>query len=191
MVAGHFALATAVRTKYPEVPLWALMVSTQLLDIIFIPLYVANIEKIVSVGSGGYGEAIIHADYTHSLLGALVIAAVAGFIARRWLSKKGSLVIAAMVFSHWILDLIVHRMDMPLFPGNFGNLPLFGFGLWGEPLWSLALEFLMVVLASILYTKFVLSKTAASPARRKRAVVSSVVLSSLLILSLLGSLSGF
>ena len=100
MIAGHFALAAAVRTKYPEVPLWALMVSTQLLDIVFIPLYAAGVERLVSIGSGGYGETIIHADYTHSLVGTLLISAAAGLLARRWLSKKGSLVIGAVVFSH-------------------------------------------------------------------------------------------
>ena len=190
MIAGHYAVATAARAKYPEVPLWALMVSTQLLDIIFIPLYAAGIEKLVIIGGGGYGETIIHADYTHSLVGALFLSAAAGFFARKWLSKQASLVIAAVVFSHWILDIIVHRMDMPLLPDNFGNLPLLGFGLWAEPLVSIALETLMVFVAIFMYFHFIFTYTEGNAKKQKKGILSAVVLSIFLVLSLLTNIIG-
>jgi membrane-bound metal-dependent hydrolase YbcI (DUF457 family) len=190
MIAGHFALATAARAKYPEVPLWALMVSTQLLDIVFIPLYAAGIEKLVSIGGGGYGETIIHADYTHSLMGALLLSSVAGLIARKWLSQTGSIVIAAVVFSHWILDLIVHRMDLPILPGNYGNLPLLGFSLWAEPLISISLEALMIITAIVMYFNVFLSKTNGDTTKQKKVFLSGVVLSTLLLLSLLANVVG-
>lgn len=56
------------------------MLSTQLLDVIFLPLYVLGVETIEPINSNGYGEAIIHADYSHSLIGALFIAFVAGMV---------------------------------------------------------------------------------------------------------------
>src|SRR5690242_14143094 len=147
MFAGHFGLAAAVKSKQPTVPLWALMLSTQLLDVFFVPLYLMHIET-MQPASGtnglGYGEAIIHADYTHSLVGALLIALCTGLIAWRPWGRRGALVIAAVVFSHWLLDLLVHRADLPILPGNLGNLPRLGFGLWATPLVSIVLELLLI-----------------------------------------------
>src|SRR5262245_40217388 len=113
MFAGHFGLAATVKAKEPQVPLWALMLSTQLLDVVFVPLYLAGIETIQPIGRGGYGESIIHANYTHSLVGALLISVVAGLVAGWNWNRRSGLIIAAMVFSHWLLDLLVHRADLP------------------------------------------------------------------------------
>ncbi|MDF2963611.1 MAG: permease [Paenibacillus sp.] len=83
MFAGHFGLAAAIKAKKPEIPLWALMLSTQLLDVIFVPLFIMGVETMEPIGSNGYGEVIIHADYSHSLVGALMIALAAGLSAWR------------------------------------------------------------------------------------------------------------
>src|SRR4051794_17641962 len=100
MFAGHFGLAAMVKAKQPAVPIWALMISTQLLDIIFIPLYAARIETIERIGSGHGKEILIHADYTHSLVGALFIASLAGLVAGRIWGRRNADIIAATVFSH-------------------------------------------------------------------------------------------
>src|SRR5579859_1129767 len=105
MFAGHFGLAAAVKAKQPGIPFWVPMLSTQLLDVLFVPLVLMKIETLDPIGKGGYGEAIIHANYTHSLVGALLIALVAGLIAVRLWGRKGGFVVAAVVFSHWLLDL--------------------------------------------------------------------------------------
>jgi hypothetical protein len=75
VLAGHFGLAAAVKSQERQVPLWALMLATGWLDVIF-PLYLSGIETIeIAPGTAvGYGSAIIHADYTHSLIGALALA---------------------------------------------------------------------------------------------------------------------
>ena len=80
MITGHFGLASAVKAHERWVPLWALMLSSVWLDVIFIPLFAANVETISDAPGtkGGYGDSIIHADYTHSLLGAVLIALVTG-----------------------------------------------------------------------------------------------------------------
>src|SRR5581483_11392780 len=158
MLAGHFGLAAAVKAKQPSVPLWALMLSTQLLDVLFVPLLLTNVETIVLIGKGGYDEAIIHANYTHSLVGALLIALVAGLLAWRAWGRKTGLVIGAVVFSHWILDLLVHRMDLPILPGNLGNLPLLGFGLWAFPVVSIVMESILIVVGGALYFSSALSR---------------------------------
>ena len=95
--------------------------------------------------SGGYGSSIIHADYTHSLVGALVLAAVYGLVAAVPWGRRTGAVLAGVVFSHWVLDLVVHRADLPLLPGNAGGLPRLGFGLWQVPAASIVVELLIVV----------------------------------------------
>lgn len=153
MIAGHFGFAAAIKSREPEVPLWALMLATVWLDIVFVPLYVTGIESIETAPgtSGGYGAGIIHADYTHSLLGALVLAAIFGLVASiRW-GRRCGVVLGAVVFSHWLLDLLVHRGDMPILPGNAGGLPKLGFGLWRWPAASITIEIALVLTGAFLY----------------------------------------
>ncbi len=151
MVAGHFGFAAAVKAKAPSAPLWALMLATVWLDIVFVPLYAAGIESLQPIAGGGYGEVIIHADYTHSLLGAGVLALLFGLVAAVPWGRRVGMVLGAVVFSHWLLDLIVHRADLPILPGNAGELPRLGFGLWRVPAASIAVELALVIAGSLLY----------------------------------------
>jgi hypothetical protein len=156
VIAGHFGFAAIVKSREPQVPLWSLMLACQWMDVIFVPLFALGIERIVPVDPAagphpGYGLGVIYADYTHSLLGALVIAATFGFVAAwRW-GRYNGIVLAAVVFSHWVLDLLVHRADMPVLPGNLGDLPRVGLGLWRLPAASAAVELALVVLGTYLY----------------------------------------
>jgi membrane-bound metal-dependent hydrolase YbcI (DUF457 family) len=153
MIAGHFGFAALVKARERQVPLWALMLATVWLDVIFVPLFVAGVETIETVSGtkGGYGTGIIHADYTHSVPGALVIAAVFGVIAAIPWGRRCGIVLAAVVFSHWLLDLIVHRGDMPILPGNIGDLPKLGFGLWRFPTAAITSELVLVVAGAFFY----------------------------------------
>ena len=81
MFAGHFGVAAAVKSKTPELPLWSLIVSSQLLDIAYIPFSLAGIERMEPVGDGGYGNVMIYAFYSHSLVGALLLALLAAGLA--------------------------------------------------------------------------------------------------------------
>ncbi len=209
MFAGHFGLAAGVKaldsgvfsnkrvepqataTADAGAPLWALMLATQLLDVIFVPLVGVGVE---SFGSGsGYGEGTIQAYYSHSLVGALLISVVAGGLAWRAWGRRNGLIIGGVVFSHWLLDLLVHRPDLPILPGNSGNLPMLGFGLWNFAVISASLELLLIVVGGGLYAVSALQRAQNTPKpqqARGRAVTSSVVLSVLLVLSLASSLVG-
>ena len=101
MLAGHFGLAAAVKSQERQVPLWALMLATAWLDVIFVPLYLAGIETIQLVPgtAGGYGNAIIHADYTHSLVGALALAGLFGVVAATAWGRRTGVALGAVVFS--------------------------------------------------------------------------------------------
>jgi len=153
MIAGHFGFAALVKARERPVPLWALMLATVWLDIVFIPLFLAGMETIEAVPGlhGGYGAGIIHADYTHSLLGALLISAIFAAIASVPWGRRSGIVLGAVVFSHWLLDLIVHRPDMPVLPGNVGDLPKFGLGLWERPMASVTAELLLIVAGAFFY----------------------------------------
>jgi hypothetical protein len=151
MFAGHFALAAGTKLRPNKVPLWALMLATQFLDIVFIPLYLTGVETLQPLGKGGYGGSVIHADYSHSLLGALLLSIVAMALGRFLWNRKGGLIIGAIVFSHWILDLLVHHADLPLLPGNFGGFLTLGLSLWRFPILSAGLELAMIIAGTALY----------------------------------------
>ena len=154
MVTGHFGLAAGVKAREQFVPLWALMAATVWLDILFIPTFALGIEDVEDYPGtdGGYGDVIIHADWTHSLIGAAVISIVTGWaVVRRW-GRRGGVVIGAVVFSHWILDLIVHRDDLAILPGNAGDITV-GFGLWAHKGWSIATEAALVLAGAALYRR--------------------------------------
>lgn len=153
MIAGHFGFAAVVKSREREVPLWALMLATVWLDIVFVPLFLAGIETIQQAPGthGGYGAGIIHANYTHSLVGAIVLSAILGVACgMRW-GRRSGWVVGLVAFSHWVLDLLVHRGDLPLLPGNVGHLPTLGFGLWRAPVAAMTVEFALVVAGAWLY----------------------------------------
>ena len=193
MIAGHYGLAAATKSYAPRLPLWSLMLSTFLLDVVFIFLNVAGLEYITPADpalGNSYGNALIHAYYTHSLIGALLIAAVAGALAGwRW-GRRGGMIIAAVVFSHWVLDLLVHRPDLPILPGNAGNLPLLGFGLWQVPLISALAELALVLGGAYLYYRSATGLPSAQGNQRRRALTASGVTAALLLLLLVSDVLG-
>jgi membrane-bound metal-dependent hydrolase YbcI (DUF457 family) len=178
MIAGHFGFAALTKARERQVPLWALMLATVWLDIVFVPLYVAGIETIETVpGSrGGYGAGIIHADYTHSLLGALVLSGIFGFVASIPWGRRCGVVLGVVTFSHWLLDLIVHRADMPLLPANIGGLPKLGFGLWQWPAAAILSELALVLAGSFLYWRAAQATVdAGRGAGKARAIVTALL----------------
>src|SRR5919199_4852173 len=154
MVAGHFGLAAGVKAQAPATPLWALMLASQWLDVFFVPLFLTGIETADPVdpaNPNAYGGSLIHAVYTHSLVGAVLLSVLAGGLAWVLWGRRVARVIAAVAFSHWLLDLLVHRPDLPILPGNAGGLPLLGFGLWRVPAVAAIIELLLVLGGAYLY----------------------------------------
>jgi hypothetical protein len=150
MLAGYFGLAAIVKSRQPQLPLWALMLSAGLLDLLFVILYFAGVEsyKVVPGTEGGYR--IFTADYSHSLVGALVISLVALIIAWVFWGRRNGLVIGAVVFSHWILDFITHKGDLAILPGDAAGLHI-GLGLWTIPWAAIAVELVLALVGTYLY----------------------------------------
>ena len=184
MFAGHFAVAAAVKAKNPDVPLWSLMAATQLLDVLFVPLLLSGVESMEPVGTG-HGEVIIHANYTHSLVGTLLLAVLVGGLAWRAWGKRSGVVLGAVVFSHWLLDFLVHRQDMPLLPGAVGHLPMLGLGLWRFSAVSIGLEALLVVVGAFMYARNTLAQ-----GKGRWFLTGASAMAGLLVLSLLSDLAG-
>lgn len=196
MLAGHFGLAAAVKARQPQIPVWALMLATQLMDVLFLGTYALGIEsyKPAPGTNGGYGNLIFNISYTHSLVGSLAISLVAAIAAWIFWGRNNGLIIGLMVFSHWVIDLLVHRGDMAILPGDTGTL---GLGLWQWPWVVAAIELGMCLAGAYLY--YHASARAAIQAERKRekageppagyrqnALVASVVMAVALVGTLIG-----
>jgi hypothetical protein len=103
-----------------------------------------------------------HMPYTHSLPGALAFA-VAGALVYRLFDRRGgwpaALLIGACVFSHWVLDFLVHAPDLELWIGG----PKVGLGWWDNPALAIASEFIVLFGGFFLYLG---ATTPLSPAGR-------------------------
>jgi membrane-bound metal-dependent hydrolase YbcI (DUF457 family) len=193
MIAGHFGFAAAVKAKARATPLWALMLGSQWLDVVFVPLLAAKVEWLEpTAGSkpGDYGAVIIHADYTHSLIGALLLSALFGVLFWRRYGSGPAVVLGLTSLSHWFLDLLFHRADMPIVPGGAGNLPRLGFALWTYPSVAAAIELLLVVVGSATYWRAAAQVAGSDSAAQRRATVCGISIFAAGILTLALNLLG-
>ena len=146
MFVGHYGPSFAIRAARPEIPLWLLFIAVQLVDIVWAVLVLGGIEKlhIVPGITAANPLDLVYMPYTHSLAAALlwsVGAAVACRALFRWRGWSSAAWVGAAVLSHWFLDWLVHRPDLPL----IGNSMKVGLGLWNYVGFSLALEVLLLV----------------------------------------------
>jgi hypothetical protein len=175
MIAGHFGFAALVKGRELNTPLWILMFASVWLDLVFVPLFLRGIETIQPVrGHQGYGSSVIHADYTHSFVGMLVLSAILATICLPFWGRRGAIVIGLVATSHWVLDLVVHRADMPILPGNIAHLPRLGFGLWRFPWASAAFEAGLVLLGAGVY--WIAARSVSIQAKQKPRLAAAIAL---------------
>jgi len=148
---GHFAAGLAAKKLTPYTSLGTLLLSAQLLDLIWPSLLMSGIET-VRIAPGVTAVTpldFVHYPWSHSLtmaaVWALLFAGLYTFI-RRY--PRGGMVLLALVLSHWVLDLVTHRPDLPLLP--IGG-PLVGLGLWNWRWATVAVEALMFGLGLYVY----------------------------------------
>ncbi|WP_298672152.1 hypothetical protein [uncultured Sphingomonas sp.] len=139
MFIGHYAPAFIAATSPKAQRLGALFVAAQLIDIAFFGFVLIGIEHMRAVPGFTAMNAMDLYDmpYTHSLIGALGFAA-AWAVGTRLLggSWPAAAIGAAVVASHWLLDLLVHAPDLTL----LGAGPRYGLGLWNHPAIEMPLE---------------------------------------------------
>ncbi|HEX8173123.1 MAG TPA: metal-dependent hydrolase [Thermoanaerobaculia bacterium] len=129
MFIGHHAAAFAGKRAAPRVSLGTMFAAAMALDLLWPLFTLAGLEHFrVDPGNTPFTPLDFY-DYpiSHSLLTSLgwsIVFAAIHYAMRR--SPRGALVVGAAVFSHWVLDFVTHRADLPLWPGG----PKVGLGLW-------------------------------------------------------------
>ena len=129
MFIGHFALGFAAKKAAPAVSLAWLFVAAQFADLLWPTLVALGVER-VAIEPGITRVTplnFISYPYSHSLVMLLVWGIGLALVYRQMSADvTGAFMLAALVVSHWILDVVTHRPDMPLYPGS----ARFGLGLW-------------------------------------------------------------
>lgn len=154
MFIGHYGLALASKRFAPGVSLGALFLAGQFADLLWPTLVLAGVESF-TIRPGITAVTPLdfeHYPYSHSLLALIVWGALFGLAYRivTHSSRRAALVLFALVVSHWVLDVVVHRPDMPLAPGLGTRI---GFGLWNSLPGTLAVEFLLFGIGAVGYLK--------------------------------------
>src|SRR5512147_3110941 len=118
MFVGHYAAAFAAKAIEPKTPLWTLAAGCQLIDIGWSSFIMAGIEH-ASADPSLPGSSLVLYDmpWTHSLPGAAAwsVGAALLCLALLRLGVWPSVLVGFSVFSHWLLDLLVHRPDLQLY----------------------------------------------------------------------------
>lgn len=164
MFIGHFGVGLAAKKMAPELNLGILFIGCQLLDLIWPMLVLLDIEHV----SVDHAATVVtplnfsHYPYSHSLVMTLFYSLLASLLVWRIFKSSRVAVIAFLiVLSHWILDYVTHRPDLPIFFGE----DKFGLGLWNS-LWSTVLvEVAIFVFGIMLFLK------SSPPFDKKRKII--------------------
>jgi hypothetical protein len=184
VIAGHYSAAFAAKRVAPTVALWHLFIAVQLIDILFSAFVLLGLERLRIVPGITRSNALdlYYMPYTHSLVGAIAWSLIGGVLYAAWKTggtARVALVVGLAVFSHWLLDLPVHRPDLPL----YDNVYKVGLGLWNVPLAAFLLEAVLVLGALAAYG---VGGPAGSRPRRRALILLGAVLLALTVWSYIG-----
>jgi membrane-bound metal-dependent hydrolase YbcI (DUF457 family) len=151
MFIGHFAVGFAGKRAAPKASLQMLLFAALLADVLWPVLVAADIEQ-VRIAPGNTAVTpleFISYPWSHSLLMLCLWGLLLGLLYRaRTASGRAGLVVGLLVVSHWVLDWITHRPDMPLYPGG----PKLGLGLWNSVPGTMIVEIAMFAGGVYLYS---------------------------------------
>ncbi|GAA4040286.1 hypothetical protein GCM10022409_27680 [Hymenobacter glaciei] len=140
MFIGHFGLGFGAKAAQPRVSLGTLFLAAQFADILWPNLLLLGVEQVRMVPGLMVVSSFdfVYYPFSHSLAMDVVWGLLLGL--SYWLLRRnagGALLVGLLVPSHWLLDLVVHRPDLPLF---LGSSPLLGLGLWNSMAGTQAVE---------------------------------------------------
>lgn len=150
MFVGHLAVALGAKKVEPTLPLGGALAAAFGLDLLWPVLLLAGAEAVrVNPDDTAFTHLAFESyPWSHSLLAVLVWSALAGAVAKRILaSRRAGVVVGVLVSSHWALDFLTHRPDLPLWPGG----PTAGLGLWNSVPATLVVEGGLLVAGVALY----------------------------------------
>lgn len=161
MFAGHYGPAFAAGAMKRAPSMAAAFVAVQLVDFAWSAFILTGVEhaRVVPGYLAMSSLDLYDMPYTHSLVGALAWSLLGALVYRVLDRKAGwapALVIGALVFSHWLLDLLVHAPDLALYPGGAEK---FGLGWWDVPALAVGSELLVFVIGFALYLRGTRAKT--------------------------------
>jgi hypothetical protein len=140
MFIGHFGVGFAAKAIAPKTSLGSLFLAAQFVDLLWPTLLLVGLESMrIEPGITRVTPFdFVHYPISHSLLAVIgwaVLFTAAYSLLRRY--PRGGIVLGLAVVSHWLLDLVFHRPDLPLYTGSEH---LFGLGLWSSIGATLAVE---------------------------------------------------
>jgi membrane-bound metal-dependent hydrolase YbcI (DUF457 family) len=147
---GHNAIGFASKRFAPRTSLGLLMAAPMLLDLIWPVFLLLGIEHVRIFWNVTKFTPLDFYDYpwSHSLLMAFVWAILfAGIYFWRTRYTAGAVTLAFGVVSHWLLDFVTHRPDLPLWPGG----PKVGLGLWNYPAATIVIEAALFTIGVFIY----------------------------------------
>ncbi len=154
MFIGHFGLAFAAKRAAPRTSLGTTFVAAQLADLFWPILLLAGAEQ-VRISPASHNPLLtldfVSYPWSHSLVTQLVAGAAFGalyFALTRY--GTGAIVVGLLVPSHWLLDLVVHVPDLPLYPGGAAR---FGLGLWRNPVSTVIVELIVYSAGVLVYAR--------------------------------------
>ena len=152
MLVGHLAVGLVAKRIEPKISLGTWILAALFSDLLVFPLLIAGIEHFDTVPGAAVNRTVGRdIVYSHGLLSNVIWAALFAtiyFLRRRY--PRGAWLLFAVVLSHWLLDFISHRPDMPLAPGTH---QVFGLGLWNSLPATLLVEGGFWLLAVIIYAR--------------------------------------
>ena len=125
MYAGHFASGMVIKARVPAASTWGILIGVGLLDLLFGPLLAAGIEH-ASLIDESPGFSLDYIDWSHSLATSLLWSVLYALLFIR-AGRAIAIAMGAAVFSHFVLDVVMHPPDLALWPGSDIHI---GFGLW-------------------------------------------------------------
>jgi LexA-binding, inner membrane-associated putative hydrolase len=150
MFIGHFAVGFAAKKFAPRTSMAALLAAPLFLDILWPVFLLLGWEQArIDPGNTRFTPLdLYNFPWSHSLLMSIVWATAFALIYHQLTRyKPGTIAIWLLVVSHWILDWVTHRPDMPLYPGS----PRLGLGLWNSIAGTMIVEIAMLAASLALY----------------------------------------
>ena len=160
MFIGHYAVALAAKRAAPRTSLGTLFFAVQLADMLWPVLLMLGWEQAHFVpGPNPFLTLWLDSiPISHSLLSLIAWGVLFAAVYRmRSGYAKGAIVVALAVVSHWVLDVVTHRPDMPLYPGG----PKLGLGLWNSVAGTVTIEVLMFAAGTWIYLRTTRARDAA------------------------------
>jgi hypothetical protein len=152
MFIGHIALALAAKRATPRVSLAMLLVAAQWADMLWPALVAIGVEQVrIDPGNTAFTPLnFVSYPYSHSLVALVAWGIAIGAVYRGIAGgRRTFLILAALVVSHWVLDYVTHRPDVPLYPGGVK----LGLGLWNSIPATLTIEAAMYVAGLAIYLR--------------------------------------